>query len=1178
MRNFKICILLMLFGLFLVFHNVIADSICILNIGQPGFGQTNPDYTSIRTVILNLSFNENASECRYINYDNAGIAPQNDNENWTSWESCIEQKYWLLSPNDGSKTVYYQVNSSSTSGYSFDDYILYCNFDSDFICEDEEEGINMRNYTYLDTTNNKAYEDRTEASSPAYDTTTEIDDSYSTLVDNDNSYQSYQTIGTDYYPYTRFEMKLDESIADMKNLSLSWVGYGDLVYFGGTEGFNILVFNWVSETWGSKSASTNANEQIVRINITNPLMSGEINETGGMKFVARGPDMSSGEEECGGICYANISTDLVSLEVITDSDLVSGKNKSAVRINSNHSQTLTYPVSGNMELAQGTVEFWTRPDWDKNQGADHCFLHIPTSSGADGFHILYDVDETLIVFKIMGEGKESYVSQPAELTENEWVHITAVWDFEELVGDYNMDLYLDGSNSGNTYYAADNLPEVSDTEGFIYVGSLSNKTVHCNCTIDNFVIFDYARSEQDIYYDWLGEVLSDWSLSLVNDSIYYNHTGAGMDTTAPTAPTIVDGDFTNNCDEVTISWYGAYDFESELLGIPLIYEYYLYNGTDLLASGTTLSTSFPASGPGREHGDNLTVNITVINSGGLKNSSLSDGLVIDLVPPSNIVIQTQKFRNISTGTWMDLPSTGWVNTYDLNFSWYADDVESYISAYSYILTSSQSEEPDDIPEGQQNQLQNETYHVYNGIGSNQFYFKVKARDAGGNWGAVATYSLGVDNTAPIKPVLISRVFNATNKSITYAWSESDDISGVISYRINITITNISGQVDSFETNSTSLKYNISETGDYYAIIGARNGADIWRWSNEEEGAADLTPPIINSYLRGKVITIEPILYVTTDEQAICEYSFDGLTYYNFSYTNTTFHEIMISVSDSTDYNYYIKCADLFGNSDTIGADFTTDTTMEPAEISFAESPWSYEAQKGIIYFNVSSESSDKIGGLKQSDFSLTINDTEHENTFVDLSNGSYAVFFSSPNEPGNYYARVSVKSYSEITPFTVLPLVFSFSYDAGEMLNNVVISSNILVEESNTSSRGLASEQESIILFNTSTSIKAESELGSKLILFSTKDDLNINHRNRYLERQEFLDLITPNFAFLLDDEYILRQILTYNDIHITTSERNELSSGVHTMVIENLNSSDTTLIRLSKTQIYSEKKVFQYD
>ncbi|MBN1503338.1 hypothetical protein JW930_07400, partial [Candidatus Woesearchaeota archaeon] len=117
----------------------------------------------------------------------------------------------------------------------------------------------------------------------------------------------------------------------------------------------------------------------------------------------------------------------------------------------------------------------------------------------------------------------------------------------------------------------------------------------------------WLLSENDgnktVYY----QINYSGTLNTFNDSIYYYHNGTGLDITPPSAPLIIDGDYTNNNDSVSISWEEASDYESEILNIPLIYNYTLYDGTDSLASGTTLSTSFTASGLGREHGDNLTV-------------------------------------------------------------------------------------------------------------------------------------------------------------------------------------------------------------------------------------------------------------------------------------------------------------------------------------------------------------------------------------------------------------------------------------------------------------------------------------------------------------------------------------------------------------------------------------------
>ncbi|MBN2567410.1 hypothetical protein JXB02_04985, partial [Candidatus Woesearchaeota archaeon] len=76
------------------------EYIWVRNLGQTGFEETNQEFTSLRTVLLELAFNESATKCRYAN----------ENLNWTVWETCEESRYWLLTDVNGAKVVYYDVN------------------------------------------------------------------------------------------------------------------------------------------------------------------------------------------------------------------------------------------------------------------------------------------------------------------------------------------------------------------------------------------------------------------------------------------------------------------------------------------------------------------------------------------------------------------------------------------------------------------------------------------------------------------------------------------------------------------------------------------------------------------------------------------------------------------------------------------------------------------------------------------------------------------------------------------------------------------------------------------------------------------------------------------------------------------------------------------------------------
>ncbi|MEM3374352.1 MAG: hypothetical protein QXE31_03970 [Candidatus Woesearchaeota archaeon] len=86
----------------------------IKNLGLTGIEHVNNSFTSTRSVMLLLHFNSTfAVKCRYINYDDPSNMPSNDSVDWTQWETCVSTKLWELTPNEGLKTVYYQIDYGS---------------------------------------------------------------------------------------------------------------------------------------------------------------------------------------------------------------------------------------------------------------------------------------------------------------------------------------------------------------------------------------------------------------------------------------------------------------------------------------------------------------------------------------------------------------------------------------------------------------------------------------------------------------------------------------------------------------------------------------------------------------------------------------------------------------------------------------------------------------------------------------------------------------------------------------------------------------------------------------------------------------------------------------------------------------------------------------------------------
>ncbi|MFH1133793.1 MAG: choice-of-anchor X domain-containing protein [Nanoarchaeota archaeon] len=83
-----------------VLDNTVPSGFIVIEpISQPGWENASGEYTGSATVILNTTYNDSngVEACRY--YEVA----------WTDWESCVQQRAWVLTEEDGLKTILYQV-------------------------------------------------------------------------------------------------------------------------------------------------------------------------------------------------------------------------------------------------------------------------------------------------------------------------------------------------------------------------------------------------------------------------------------------------------------------------------------------------------------------------------------------------------------------------------------------------------------------------------------------------------------------------------------------------------------------------------------------------------------------------------------------------------------------------------------------------------------------------------------------------------------------------------------------------------------------------------------------------------------------------------------------------------------------------------------------------------------
>lgn len=664
-----------------------------------------------------------------------------------------------------------------------------------------------------------------------------------------------------------------------------------------------------------------------------------------------------------------------------------------------------------------------------------------------------------------------------------------------------------------------------------------------SCTSIKIWLLSEGNGEKRVYYN---VNYSNHVNSTFNDTIFYNYTGSGIDATAPNPARIIDGDFINAETVIRISWDNASDPESTLLGIPLRYEYTLFlrNGSILDYSLTT-QTRMDSDISQYDIEDNSTifVNITVINSAGLKAKTKSDGLVYDISPPGIITLEGTVFNisNMRLVSIKNIPNT-WIYSNSANLSWNASDAYSGIYGYSYVLSRDASISPDRIPDGSINDFREEEAKNFLNLYPGRYFFKIMPMDKAGNWGSIHSINFSIDSSGPSGSMIESETDLENGKRFT--WTESTDTESDISmYRINLIDQNgnIAYSFNQTDTNNRSHSFFI-DSGDYNATIGTRNTAGIWTWSNEILSFLDTEPPVIIPMPNVSTISDAPMIEVWTDETAIC-----SINNTFFEYTNTTFHLFKTHLG-SGDHLFQINCEDMSGNSRQIEYTLSVASPGTPDSISMSDSE-SFETAISNMQFSLLDGSTPLAGA---SDFLVEIDGTELEANVFDQGDGSYNLSFVAP-ESGTYEIRIARDTIDQNITFISKPLSFSAIYE-----ENLIDPENTdkMTYFSASTRKGMATDSDVLLdAYPAKIGVLNASEIGitDNVFIFNTRKTSGLLSRESYIDT--FLEKNAPSFGYPSLDTFIISFVLAPG--YMIKSNMTNLKNNKHMFLTENMINSD---------------------
>ncbi|HIG98374.1 TPA: fibronectin type III domain-containing protein, partial [Candidatus Woesearchaeota archaeon] len=453
----------------------------------------------------------------------------------------------------------------------------------------------------------------------------------------------------------------------------------------------------------------------------------------------------------------------------------------------------------------------------------------------------------------------------------------------------------------------------------------------------------------------------------------------------------------------------------------------------------------------------------------------------------------------------------------------------------------------------QDEIWDRTYTV----GDGSFHFHVKARDAAGNIGQAANYTILVDSSQPSTPQLNETSQYTNTTSVTFNWTHSTDAdSGVDNYSLQVDSNSDFSSPEYYQwvgnvTNRTVTGLTADAT--YHARVHSRNLAGVnSSWSSAVSTVIDTTAPSITfskPSSTGVVASQDVVLAVNTDEKAMCTYREGSDPYRNFTYTNSTYHEARASTGTGS-RSFDVQCKDVVLNTGTATLTFTVSTTSTASSLAL-QSPAAFTGDVVKTDVIVTTSLGQRLGEIGEAAFALKLNGADVADFSVfDNGAGNYTLMFDAPPVNGSYAMRVDVGAATATGTLTVQALLFTVQYvqpgvsaSAADRLVYFVAGNFTL---------GLATDSRSSFRTSTSTALNQTSDAkDGTAYIFVTRQSGDVERVEGLLKERKFLDAINPSFGYAIDkDAFVVFTDLEYDDI--TLSGNRTLTTGRYNLIIEN--------------------------
>jgi hypothetical protein len=144
--------------------------------------------------------------------------------------------------------------------------------------------------------------------------------------------------------------------------------------------------------------------------------------------------------------------------------------------------SLSYPVAGNLDASQGTLEFWLRPNWDGDAGGNYTLFYWGAED-ADAFILRKDEISNLVFDRFFTGAGCGAAANVAGWREGDWHHLAITWQGLE------MRLYVDGQEADREKCPQ----EIQPTASTFTIGSGLGGSQAVDGIIDEVRISDVPR-------------------------------------------------------------------------------------------------------------------------------------------------------------------------------------------------------------------------------------------------------------------------------------------------------------------------------------------------------------------------------------------------------------------------------------------------------------------------------------------------------------------------------------------------------------------------------------------------------------------------------------------------------------------------------------------------------------